>query len=370
MKAGRPTWGDGTFSVGQLPLMVDAAPLWYSARLPVSYYAPEVLANLAPDAQLYYACPACSRHWRVNPSLIGTAGFACPCSPRTDLEPERLRPRLVFLCHDCGNEFANFANPWDRPGRCPRCLSRRSMVWSVKAVKRSPEVFFGVPVRPIPEPFHRWGVNLNADLTELAAERDLVLDLPDAERHLIPMALFTERLRAMAETGTDQMWFQNFEANTLQESYKMTTDITAGWTALRLFWDAAMAARQSAFAEAHFTHNVALAAFSLLAIGTTLVIASTEDGDLLRDIGLGAAGRSRELYEAGAGTGRDLAMVRYVMGNLCSTSSRPDLLIEALEHYDVVLAAADLPPGAREDAEAKRLRAEAELIRRSGAGAS
>jgi DNA-directed RNA polymerase subunit RPC12/RpoP len=359
------SWGTGTFSTGQLTLIVDAATPWYFERLPESYYENGTLANLAPDAQLYFACPACSRHWRVNPSLTG-AEFACPCRPDAPLTSLRCRPRLTYLCLHCGQEFVNFVNRWDRPGRCPRCLARQTIVTGAKPLEPRPDAFFSVSLDPVRSRPHRWGADLNADLRELDSEQALVLDLPGSERHLVPFALFAARLAEMA-SGTDEMWFKNVEAGALQESYKMTTDITSGWTALRLYWESARAAAGTPQAEARFTHNVALACFSLLAIGSVLVIAATEDGDLLRDIGLSAGERARDLYRQGAGTPEDRAMISYALGSLCATSADPALLSEAVEHFDTMLAAPALPPGAREGTEAKRMRALAELaVRREG----
>ncbi|MFJ5798704.1 hypothetical protein [Streptomyces decoyicus] len=353
-------------------MVVDAAPEWYSTRLPDSYYQPEVLPNLAPDAQLYYSCPACGRHWRVNPTLRGDppAGFACPCAPRTALDPIRLRPRVVFLCRDCSAEYANFANPWDRPGRCPRCLSRKSMFWSAKPGRRIPDPFFSAPpLGGIPNAIHRWNADSTADLGWLAAELELILDLPEAERHLIPTALFAARLRAVAGTDPDRVALMNFEATALRESYKLTTDITAGWTALRLYWDAATMVRGKPLAEARLTLNVARAAYSLLATKQQLVLAATEDGDLLRIIGLSAAEQSIVVRGKGiddSDVADAPARVWHLMGDLCATGSSRETLVEARQHYDEALASSGLPVAIRESIVASQQRVDAQLARLCG----
>ncbi|MEU9288957.1 hypothetical protein AB0D57_30875 [Streptomyces sp. NPDC048275] len=353
-------------------MVVDAESEWYSSRLPDSYYQPEVLTNLAPDAQLYYSCPACGRHWRVNPSLRGDppAGFACPCAPRNVLDPMRLRPRVVFLCRDCSAEYANFANPWDRPGRCPRCLSRKSMFWSAKSGRRIPDVFFSAPpLYGASKAIHRWNADAAADLGWLAAELELILDLPEAERHLIPTALFAARLRAVAGTDPDRVALMNFEATALRESYKLTTDITAGWTALRLYLDAAAMVRGKPLAEARITLNVARAAYSLLAIKQPLVLAATEEGELLRVIGLSAAERSIVLRGRGiddSDAADAPARVWHLMGDICATGSSQETLVEASQHYDEALARPGLPVAIRESIVASQKRVKAQLARSCG----
>jgi hypothetical protein len=218
---------------------------------------------------------------------------------------------------------------------------------------------------------HQWNVDSTADLKWLAGEQQLVLDLPEAERHLIPMALFAARLRAKAKTDLDRMAWMTFEAETLRESYKMTTDITAGWTALRLFWEAAMLVRGNPLAEARTTLNVARAAYSILALTQPLVLGATEDGDLLREIGLSAAHRSLVLFEAGAGgpgAADQLLHVWHVMGNICATGSSRELLVEARQHYEQVLAKPGLAVDFLESIVASLRRVDAELTRLSGTG--
>lgn len=369
LMGGRKRWGEAAFSVGQLPVVVDAAPEWYSTRLPDSYYQPEVLTNLAPDAQLYYSCPACGRHWRVNPSLWSDSPgrFACPCAPRAVLDPIRLRPRAGFLCRDCSAEYTNFTNPWDRPGRCPRCLSRKSMFWSAKPSRRIPDLFFSTPsIGGTSKTIHRWNVDSATDLGRLMAEFELILDLPGAERHLIPLALFASRLRAVTGADSDRVALMNFEATALRESYKWTTDVTAGWTALRLYWDAAVMVRGKPLAEARITLNIARAAYSLLAIKQRLVLAATEDGDLLRIIGLSAAERSlvvrgRAIDDSDAADGP--ARVWHLMGDLCATSSSWDSLVEARQYYDEALVRPGLPVAVRESIVASRERVNAQMAR-------
>jgi DNA-directed RNA polymerase subunit RPC12/RpoP len=371
----RPRWGEAAFSVGLLPVLLDSMPEWYFTRLPASYYEPEVLKNIGPDAQLYYSCSSCNRHWRVNPSLRNEefGGFTCPCTPARTIDPIRARPRLVYLCKDCGAEYANYANPWDRPGRCPQCLSRKSMVWSAKPLTPRPKTFLSTSLRPAAgEPLHRWSAGTAADLHRLNAEQKLVMDLPDAEQHLIPMARFAAYLRSLAERNSVRMSLMNFEAAMLQKSYKMTMDVTAGWTALRLYWDAAEIARRDApIAEAPVTHNVAMAAYSLLALRQDMVLASTEDGDLLRTIGLSAAERSLELYEARAATpdvAHEIARVVEVMGDICATGRSRESLAEARHHYDRALAGPWLGAPVRQAITASRRRVDVELSRLANAG--
>jgi DNA-directed RNA polymerase subunit RPC12/RpoP len=349
-KSGRRPWGEGGFSVGQLPLIVDAAPVWYSARLPRSYYEPDTIADLAPDAQLYFRCTACGRHWRVSPSL--RLGPACPCSPGRELTPVKARPRLGYLCLDCKNEYVDFVNPWDRPGRCPRCLSRKYLVHSAKRVEPRPEVVFG---RTPGTPLHRWAVDVAADLDALHAEQELIAELPEAELHLVPLALFTARLRELTTGALDKVSLLNCEAHFLHESYKLTTDITTGWTALRLYWEAADQTRGLPAMEAPIVHNVAMAAYSLLSIAQGPVLAGTENGDLLRDIGRSAADRALELYP----TEPDRIRVLHLLGDLCATGE--DTLAEARSYYDAVLAVRNVPDHIRAAATAGRMRVDASL---------
>lgn len=370
----RPRWGKAVFSVGQLPVLLDSMPKWYFTRLPASYYEPEVLNSIGPDAQLYYSCSSCKRYWRVNPSLRDeeSASFTCPCTPARTIGPIRVRPRLVYLCMDCNLEYANYANPWDRPGRCSHCLSRKSMVWSVKPHTPRPKTFLSTSLRTDDgEPIHRWSADITADLHRLEAERKLVMDLPDAEQHLIPVAQFSAYLRSLAERDSVRMSLMNFEAMTLQESYKMTMDVTAGWTALRLYWDAATIASRASTVEAPATHNVAMAAYSLLALGQGLVLASTEDGDLLRTIGLSAAERSLKLYEAREATpdvAHEIARVVQVMGDICATGRSRESLAEARHHYDRALTSPWLGEPIRQAIIASRRRVDAELSRLANTG--
>jgi hypothetical protein len=137
------------------------------------------------------------------------------------------------------------------------------MVWSVKPFTSGPKTFLSTSLRPAAsEPLHRWGADIAADLHQLDAEVELVMDLPDAEQHLIPMAHFARYLRSLDERDSVRMYLMNFEALMLQKSYKMTMDVTAGWTALRLYWESAEMARGTPIVEASVTHNVAMAAYS------------------------------------------------------------------------------------------------------------
>ncbi|WP_125262334.1 hypothetical protein [Streptomyces alboflavus] len=244
------------------------------------------------------------------------------------------------------------------------------MFWSAKPGRRIPDLFFSTPsMDGASKVIHRWNADSATDLNVLAAEFELVLDLPGAERHLIPLAMFASRLRAVAGADLDQVALMNFEATALRESYKWTTDITAGWTALRLYWDAAVMVRGKPLAEARITLNVARAAYSLLAIKQGLVLAATEDGDLLRIIGLSAAERSLVVRGRAIDDSDALdapARVWHLMGDICATSSSWESLVEARQCYDEALARPGLPVAIRESIVASRERVNAQMARSRG----
>ncbi|UQT60723.1 hypothetical protein M4V62_39765 [Streptomyces durmitorensis] len=243
------------------------------------------------------------------------------------------------------------------------------MFWSAKPGRRIPDLFFSTPSSGgVSKAIHRWNADSAADLGRLAAEMELVLDLPGAERHLVAIALFASRLRAVAGTDQDRVALMNFEATALRESYKSTTDVTAGWTALRLYLDAAAMVRGK-LAEARITLNVARAAYSLLAIKQPLVLAATGDGDLLRIIGLSAAEHSLVVRGKGIDD-RDAAdapaRVWHLMGDLCATSSSWESLVEARQYYDEALARPGLPIAIRESIVASQERVNAQMARSCG----
>jgi hypothetical protein len=371
-----------SFDVGSLPLVVDGVSRWYWQDLPPSYENPSILGVIAPDAQLYYTCPTCTLGWRQNPSLLvdpALPALSCVCGSSPKLTPLNLRPRFKYLCLDCQRGFENFANPWDAKGQCASCQSRNSITVGVCAAReRPPGLLASTVLHPDGRTgVHLWGADALADLEWLDAELRTVTSFPDAEAHLIPIVLFTAWLAR--QEGLDSaavVPYRNFEATTLHHYYKLTGDVTAGWTAFRLFTEVLRSISDPS-GQALVLHNICMSAYSFLHHQQPLVLTATDGGELLRTAGVTAGERAIELLRPlgerfrGQPEARSIphqiARIHHVLGDILSIGYRADLLGKARRHYEKALQSPEI------DARTRGLvAANLEMVRavESGAGPS
>jgi hypothetical protein len=98
--------------------------------------------------------------------------------------------------------------------------------------------------------------------------------LPDAETHLVPIALFAAWL--VQREGADSaavVPFRNFEATPLHRYYQLTGDVTAGWTAFRLFTEVLRSISDPS-GQALVLHNICMSAYSFLHQHQPLVLSA------------------------------------------------------------------------------------------------
>ena len=323
------------------------APDYFTTTLPNVFKQPLIAANLSEDLQIYLRCESCLREYRLNPSLVTDEISVEPPGPRPEATLRsqcRVDGAQLFavkhlsvearMCLDCVS-FEAFAGP-----KCPRCRSGNSI--PVPAyIEPFPEVFGQLT---LPALNHEWGVNADADDSAISNEAKMCAFLPEAILHQIPLAMLADRLsrRGYGEGRTVEL--RNTAAMLLRTNYRQSGNISAGVASLRNFLECIEGAK-FVLERANYEYNAATAAFSLLAKQQPLVLAVTDGGTGLRDLGLQLAGDSLQHFaELTLQPDKDPSpRVHWLMGDLYRAGLvigeiSDEELRQARFHYDAVLS--------------------------------
>jgi CHAT domain-containing protein len=322
-------------------------PDYFKATLPSDFRRPRTATNLSEDLQIYLRCESCLREYRLNPSLVTDAdipvepqGSHLKVAPRSQCRVDGTQLLAVKhvnvevrMCLDC-KSLKGYA---DR--ECLNCGSRNIASIGAYVEPPFPEVFGQAT---LPALNHKWGIDADTDKSVIRREAKGCVFLPEATLHQIPLAMLADRLsrRNYAEGNTIEL--RNLAATLLRSTYQQTGNISAGVAALRNFLEC-VEATESVLGPAVYEYNAATAALSLLAKQQPLVLAVTDGGNGLRELGLQLGDDSLQHFaELTRESDEDSPRVHWLMGDLYRAGlvlgeiSDEDLR-RARFHYDAAL---------------------------------
>ncbi|HEX2085533.1 MAG TPA: CHAT domain-containing protein [Solirubrobacteraceae bacterium] len=311
----------------------------WQAHLPASFLTDGVLPMLSTDAQLYLACAACHTEWRADPETWRPdRPPACAGCGARALVPAIHAWHLETMCAECEHWFERTDNLLVT-ARCPRCGSTKLTAYGAR-FHEHPETFRDLLTG------YRWGVDVDADLTQIINETEALKVRPHGPRHVTPLILLLERLEGAGAYGADadRSLLTNARGLLLRELFRLAGVVTAGMEAVRVLETAADRARD-VINRALREHNVAMAVFSLLAWHPHDSFWETAMArPRLRAAGTAAGERALAIWQDLANQGFDaaplqIARVSHVLGDLASVGSTDELSARtALEHYNRALA--------------------------------
>ncbi len=346
----------------------------YSSQLPAEYRREDIFPCLSYDAQIYFACAHCRREFRLNQTLnLGDptvyGGRDCPSGDRGTLRLVVHRFDQEALCHDCGRQWNVRVTGFD-PVVCPQCHSRHYLALSTWLRPPMPARFHELTPLGAEPRAHEWGHDADADAELVHEQLEYIGMLSNPDQYLVPAILFLNRLRTTGEHDPARVWIlTNLHGLMLREYYRQTGELTAGTAAVEVLGEIGEASPDP-FERGLLLHNVAMAAYSLLARQQP-ELHFYGGPEHYRSIGTDAARRAIASYESLQATADaelddslrlQIARVRHVLADLLKAgAASAATLAAALDLLDQVVAEPVLP----EDMRIAARRSRAEVVHRS-----
>lgn len=306
-------------------------------RLP-TFVPSELHPRHSWDGQQYYMCGACGVESRFDPIYFPTTPTFCPiCDKKNRMSSVVHASELQVKCNDFALVESRLSAEFEEI-RCNACMSTNLLIVKSRVTPPFPATFG--------DAIHRftWGQDANADLSrieeELTAGASYMLDFPGL---LIGFVRFLDRLEkySYSKNQREKCRILNFRANLLREYFRRTFVVRAGIDALKLFEQASRLTTET-LERALIVHNVAMAAYSLLAKLPDDVVDHLAGDICVREIGLAAANEALVGYSNAsnfASRDRDMGRVHHLIGDLLSAGSDlgEESKIEAIAHYETAL---------------------------------
>ena len=319
----------------------------------------EVRGLLSSDGQAYRLC-SCGVETRIPPEFASADAMNCKACRR----PDSLRPichrRLVALrCGDCGqtSEVAILAP--ERP-RCPNptCTSRNVEERGSKIDPPFPRTFVDFLSGDT------WGEDYMTDVQAIMQEMQPIALLPDWGPQMLLWVRFLQRIREFSyqDDFHAQCMLLNVEANVLRDYFKRTLVLEAGILALKQF-QSIVPLLDEPFEKAAIEHNVAMAAYSLIAKAEHMVPLMLGEIDL-RKLGYDAGLRAMEGYRSISfdSQARELGRVHHLLGDILAAGAPGETkLHEAMKHFDKALVHLKNEPGLSTGVRVSRVNVQAKL---------
>lgn len=311
--------------------------------MPISYRKEDIVNKLSWDWQIYLCCPECNLEHRWDPAFgapdKSASNSKCKACGHAGLWLIRHLMHLELMCQECGKWFETSAlEPSDV--MCKQCSSRALTAYGMNIVPLYSSTFYEY----FGSKESRWGENIYEDCNFVVQQIKGFNILPDRAYHLLVLIRFCRRLRMFCNYPgkNDEGLIFNLEGNFFRDYLRETGVAAAGFQAINAF-EKSIEKTNEPIQRALVQHNVAMAAYSLLANSESDPLVLLHGFNKLRSTGVEYANHALETFVNGHGrllpqASSQCARILYLLGDLHKTSKDEDHLRQAIDYYNRALA--------------------------------